>query len=127
MSAAQAVLAPDENALATLEVDLSAELRFAAGRVILTEQRLLACEPGTDSWRAWPLTAGLQLRLLEHGGVGTLELHDSAQRLALWRFTLGAHAAALRLVQRFEQQLAHLARVTSGQPGVAIYEDTTER
>ena len=125
MSAAQAVLAPDENALATLEVDLSAELRFAAGRVILTEQRLLACEPGTDTWRAWPLTAGLQLRLLEHGGVGTLELHDSAQRLALWRFTLGAHAAALRLVQRFEQQLAHLARVTSGQPGVAIYEDTT--
>ena len=71
MSAAQAVLAPDENALATLEVDLSAELRFAAGRVILTEQRLLACEPGTDTWRAWPLTAGLQLRLLEHGGVGT--------------------------------------------------------
>ena len=73
MSAAQAVLAPDENALATLEVDLSAELRFAAGRVILTEQRLLACEPGTDTWRAWPLTAGLQLRLLEHGGVGTLD------------------------------------------------------
>ena len=102
VSAAQAVLAPHENALATLEVDLSAELRFASGRVILTEQRLLACEPGSGAWRAWPLAENLQLRLLEHGGVGTLELHNSTQRLALWRFTLSAHAAALRLVQRFE-------------------------
>ena len=64
LSAAQAGLAPHENALATLEVDLSADLHFAAGRVILTEQRLLACEPGTDTWRAWPLVAGRQLRLL---------------------------------------------------------------
>ncbi len=130
MSAAQAVLAPHENALATLEVDLSAEVHFASGRVILTEQRLLACEPGTSAWREWPLIAGtqtgLQLRLLEHGGIGTLELHDSAQRLALWRFTLGAHAPALRLVQRFEQQLAHLAHVASGQPGAAIDEDTAQ-
>ena len=126
LSAAQAGLAPHENALATLEVDLSADLHFAAGRVILTEQRLLACEPGTDTWRAWPLVAGRQLRLLEHGGVGTLELHDSTQRLALWRFTLSAHAPALRLVQRFEQQLAQLARATSGQPAAATDEDSAQ-
>ncbi len=115
VSAAQAALAPDENALATLEVDLSAELRFASGRILLTEQRLLACEPGTGAWRAWPLGADLQLRLLEHGGVGTLELHNSTRRLALWRFTLSAQAPALRLVQRFEQQRAHFAHIASGQ------------
>ena len=120
LSAAQAVLAPHENALATLEVDLSADLRFATGQVILTEQRLLACEPGTSTWREWPLTDGLQLRLLEHGGVGTLELHDSAQRLALWRFTLGVHAAALRLVQRFDQQLVRLAHRASHAPQEAL-------
>ena len=120
LSAAQAVLAPHENALATLEVDLSADLRFATGQVILTEQRLLACEPGTSTWREWPLTDGLQLRLLEHGGVGTLELHSSTQRLALWRFTLGVHAAALRLVQRFDQQLVRLAHRASHAPQEAL-------
>lgn len=46
------------------------------------------------------LAPGLELRLIDHGGAGTLELHDARQRLALWRFT-GAQAQALRLVQRF--------------------------
>ncbi|MDD2713314.1 MAG: ABC transporter transmembrane domain-containing protein, partial [Simplicispira sp.] len=122
-TAPQAALAPDENALATLEVDLSASLRFAQGRVVLTDQRLLAWEPGTNVWRDWPLAAGLQLRLLEHGGVGTLELHNQMQRLALWRFTLGGHAAALRLVQRFEQQRALL---TASQPRAGLDEEKAQ-
>ena len=44
--------------------------------------------------------------LFDHGGVGTVELHDAHQRLAFWRFTLGAQAQALQLVQRFEQLTA---------------------
>ena len=122
-SAPQALLAPDENALATLEVDLSASLRFAKGRVVLTDQRLRAWEPGTTVWRDWPLAGGLQLRVLEHGGVGTLELHNSMQRLALWRFTLGGHAPALRLVQRFEQQVA---RCVSSHPHALADEDEAQ-
>ena len=100
----QAELAPHENALAALPVDLDERLHFASGAVVLTAGRFLACDAGSSHWRAWPLTGALELRLLDHGGVGTLELHDAEQRLALWRFTLGGHAQALRLVQRFEQQ-----------------------
>ena len=108
-AALQAQLAPHENVLAALAVDLSADLRFATGAVALTAGRFLACEPGSLQWRAWPLAPTLELRLQDHGGVGTLELHDSHARLALWRFTLGGHAQALRLVQRFEHQRALLA------------------
>ncbi len=100
------MLAPQENVLAALEVDLSAALRFAAGWVVVTSARLLACDPGSTVWRSWSLNEGLALRLQDHGGVGTLELHDAATRLGLWRFTLAHHAQALRLVQRFDQQSA---------------------
>ena len=100
------MLAPQENVLAALQVDLSAELRFATGWVVLTPERILACDPGAATWRAWPLSGGLALRLQDHGGVGTLELQAPEARLAFWRFTLGNHPQALRLVQRFEQAVA---------------------
>ena len=99
------MLASKENVLAALPVDLSATLRFAAGWVVVTSERLLACDPGTTIWRSWPLGEGLALKLHDHGGVGSLELHNPAERLAQWRFTLANHPQALRLVQRFEQQL----------------------
>ncbi|HAU57002.1 MAG TPA: ABC transporter [Comamonadaceae bacterium] len=105
----RAMLAPDENVRAALEVDLSADLRFGAGLLVVTAERLLACNPGAGAWQEWPLDPGLSLRLLDHGGVGTLELHDATRRLALWRFTLGLQAQALRLVQRFDQQVERLA------------------
>ncbi|MGE5318616.1 MAG: ABC transporter ATP-binding protein, partial [Hyphomicrobiaceae bacterium] len=64
-------------------------------------------------WTAWPLDADLSLQHHDHAGVGTLELHDAASRLASWRFTLAHNAAALRLAERFAAQLvAHLP----GQP-----------
>ncbi len=102
----RAMLAPQENVLAALQVDLSAELRFATGWVVVTPERILACEPGAAAWRAWPLSSGLALRMQDHGGVGTLELQAPEARLALWRFTLAHHPQALRLVQRFEQAAA---------------------
>jgi len=104
----RARLAPLENVLVALEVDLSAALRFASGQLMLTSQRLLARE-SDGAVREWPLVPGLALRLVEHGGVGTLELHDASQRLALWRFTLAHHPEALRLQQKFEQHLLHLS------------------
>ncbi len=106
----RALLAPEENVRATLEVDLSADLRFGAGLLVVTSGRLLACDPGSGAWQEWPLGPGLSLRLLDHGGVGTLELHDADRRLAFWRFTLGVQTQALRLVQRFDQQVERLAR-----------------
>lgn len=93
----RAMLASKENVLAALQVDLSTALRFATGWVVVTSERLLACEPGTTAWRSWPLGDGLALRLHDHGGVGSLELHAPQERLALWRFTLAHHAQALQI------------------------------
>ena len=101
----RAKLASDENVLAALQVDLSADLRFVSGWVVVTSRRLLACDPGASVWKDWPLAPGLALKLQDHGGVGTLELHNPQERVAFWRFTLGHHPQALRLVQRFEQQV----------------------
>ncbi len=105
---AQAALASGENVLAAFQVDLNPALQFTPGLLVLTSQRLLACD-GEAPLQSWPLAPGLQLQLLEHGGVGTLELHDAGQRLALWRFTLAREQQAVRLQQRFAQQLARLA------------------
>ena len=102
----RAMLASQENVLAVLQVDLSSALRFANGWVVVTSERLLACDAGTAAWRSWPLDEGLALRMHDHGGVGSLALHDPASRLAQWRFTLAHHAQALRLVQRFAVQSA---------------------
>ncbi|GKS94454.1 ABC transporter ATP-binding protein [Acidovorax sp. SUPP2825] len=103
----RARLAPHENVLAALQVDLSPALRFAPGLLVLTSQRLLSRTDG-GAVQEWPLVAGMALRLSDHGGVGALELHDTERRLALWRFTLGAHPQALRMLQKFDQRLAAL-------------------
>ena len=103
----RALLAPDENVQAAFEVDLTPDLRFAPGLLVLTERRLLA-RAGDAPAQEWPLAPGMALRLLDHGGVGTVELHDADQRLALWRFTLGRHPQALHLQQRLDAQVRRL-------------------
>ncbi len=106
LEALQAQLATTENVSATLSVDLSAQLRFAPGLVALTDRRILyAHRPdGTEppTWQSWDLQPDLALRHFDHGGVGTLELHNGRQRLARWRYTLGADPQALRLVRHFD-------------------------
>ncbi len=108
VSALQAKLATDENALSMVPVDLDRELRFANGIVALTERRLLACDPRSGEWQSWPLHPGLGLRHFDHAGVGTLELHDTDGRLGSWRFTLGANPQALRLVKQFDRLIKGL-------------------
>lgn len=97
------MLASDENVRAALAVDLDGALRFGEGVIVVTTRRLLALAPGQNDWQTWDIAPHLVLRMGDHAGVGTLELHDAQQRLALWRFTLGAQAQALLLIQRFEQ------------------------
>ncbi len=93
----------NENVWATAEVDLSEQLRFTKGQIILTDQRLLSCDTGGSPWREWTLNAQWTLQQADHAGVGTLALHDGQQRLAVWRFTLGCQVQVLRLVERFER------------------------
>ncbi|MDH4051264.1 MAG: ABC transporter transmembrane domain-containing protein, partial [Rubrivivax sp.] len=97
-------LASGENVLARLAVDLDEQLRFGADELLLTPRRLLARRAGR--WQDWPLSPALSLRHQDQGGVAQLSLHDGEQRLAVWRFTLGANAEALKLMQRFEQYRA---------------------
>jgi ATP-binding cassette subfamily B protein len=96
-------IADGENVLAGLTVDLDAALRFATGTIVLTDSRLLALE-ADGSCQEWPLGAGLSLSHADHAGVGSLELHDGARRLARWRYTLGADPQALNLSAAFERQ-----------------------
>ncbi len=51
----RAKLASDENVLAALQVDLSADLRFVSGWVVVTSRRLLACDPGASVSGTGPL------------------------------------------------------------------------
>lgn len=106
----QALLAPQENVQEALVVDLSHDLRFSPSSLVLTDTRLLAPDGTTSAPAAqsWPLRPDLQLRMSDHAGVGTLELHDGQQRLALWRFTLQHQAQALRLQLRFAALCAAL-------------------
>ncbi|MDO9315769.1 MAG: ABC transporter ATP-binding protein [Burkholderiaceae bacterium] len=98
-------------------VDLSEQLRFISGELVLTDRRLLArmlpADPtrGDDpAWMSWrldgPAADRLRLRHTDHAGVGALELHDDQRRLAIWRFTLTQNVHALRLVTLFELQQA---------------------
>jgi ATP-binding cassette subfamily B protein len=105
-SAAGIPLAVGENVLATLMVDLDERMHFTSGNVTLTDRRLIASHAGRPgAWEAWDLP-GPRLQLSDHAGIGLLELFGPEGRLAAWRFTMGAHAAAVRLVANAESMVA---------------------
>jgi ATP-binding cassette subfamily B protein len=105
-SASLSVAAPElianETIEAELELDLDASLRYAQGRLVVTNQRLLVFSDDAPFWQSWPLGQGLVLRHYDHAGVGHLDLCDSQSRLASWCYTLARSAAASRLLARFE-------------------------
>jgi len=103
-AALQKRLYQDENVVATLEVDLDAQLRFSRGLLVLKNSRLLAWEPSDDGWREWTLSPSLSVRISDHAGVGCLELVDDTQRLAVWRFTLQINLQAQRWHEAFERR-----------------------
>lgn len=107
-------LAPGENVLTGVEVDLDAKLHFARGLLLVTDRRLLARTPGEALWAEWPYRADLRLRHHDHAGVGHLELVDDNGLLAAWRFTLGQNLQAIRAVDHFKDQ------VESHRTGVAV-------
>ncbi|CAM8669259.1 MdlB ABC-type multidrug transport system, ATPase and permease components [Comamonadaceae bacterium] len=111
--AVQKQLRPHENVLAALEVDLDQQLHFVKGLVLLTNQRLLACEGATQSWSGWDLQAGQTLLHHDHAGVGHLNLVDASALRGSWRFTLGQNLQAIRLVDQFHSQLES---TVSGKP-----------
>jgi ATP-binding cassette subfamily B protein len=99
-----AQLSDGETLIAWLAVDLDAALEFRNGAVFLTDRAIVARQPGDDQWRRWPYDASTGMAISDHAGVGTLELHGSEGRLALWRYTLGRNPAALRLRDAYNRQ-----------------------
>jgi ATP-binding cassette subfamily B protein len=96
-----------ENALACLTVDLDTQLRFAQQILIVTDRRLIALQKspsGVIQHQSWPLGPGLSLSTTDHAGVGSLELINAQQRLAVWRFTLRHHVQAQFFQELFNQR-----------------------
>ncbi|MGZ5202535.1 MAG: ABC transporter transmembrane domain-containing protein, partial [Telluria sp.] len=105
-------LAPGENVLSSVEVDLDARLHYKQGLLVVTQHRLIARSPGTDEWRDWPYRPGLALRHHDHAGVGHLELVDERGLLAAWRFTLAHNLQAIRVLDQFRDQVeSHVSGV----------------
>ncbi|MCV0437144.1 MAG: ABC transporter ATP-binding protein/permease [Hydrogenophaga sp.] len=105
-------LGGDDSAVAALPLDLDSDLHFHPRTLLLTRQSLVL------DGQAWPLAAGMELRLSDHAGVGTLELLDAHGRLAVWRFTLGVQNQATRLVEQFQRVLARHT-LAPGEPEAA--------
>jgi ATP-binding cassette subfamily B protein len=53
-------------------------------------------------WQSWPLAADFTISCQERGGAGTLQLVQQGRRLAYWRYTPAAVAAAHRFATRFK-------------------------
>ena len=89
---------------AWLELDLDEQLRFGAGLLVVTADELwsLTGEGGDAGLCHWALDQDIALLNSDHNGVGLLELVQDGRRIAAWRYTLGAHVQASRLMEQFE-------------------------
>ena len=99
---AMAAPVPDlEAALAWVELDLDAELRFEKSLLLLTEKALV----WTDGVQleTWALSQGERLVHGDHAGVGQLKLELAERLLRVWHFTLAANPQVLRLQSSFRQ------------------------
>ena len=95
-----------ESVRAWFETDLTAELHYARGLVLLTDTRIVHLVAGAGA-QAWGLGTELLLNHSEHGGVGTVELLAHGERVGRLRFTLAEDLGAKRF-------LAEAARVQQG-------------
>ena len=78
MRPASTQLGGDDSAVASLALDLNSDLTFGNQTLLLSRQKFTLGE------QEWPLSAGMELRLSDHAGVGMLELVDAqADRIVL--------------------------------------------
>jgi ATP-binding cassette subfamily B protein len=129
-SAIEPRLEPGESPCTWFETDLDRRLHYLRDFVVLTERRVLGISeqdtPGDgtarpmdpSTFQSWPLAAVAELRAVEQGALGTLELVGESSRLARWHFTVNRAAAARRLVERFTE-LRRTAQSADAEPAVA--------
>src|SRR5690606_1242575 len=109
-------LAPGERVLGRLDTDFDPAGRFVQGELLLTDRRLLARDgEAGGAWEAIDLAPQLRLRLSDHGGVGTLELHGVDARIGRWRYLMRRQDQAAEFVERARQRLSGVER--EAEPG----------
>lgn len=89
-----------------MELDLTDQLFFTKGILIVSNQRLLSKIQNEAHWRSYVYREGLKLTTHDHAGVGHIELFDAQSRLAHWCYTLG-QTHVYHLIKCFNQQLDH--------------------
>jgi len=105
-SAVAASLLSGESVQAWLETDLSDNLQFANGLVLITQRRLIALSDSPNSQpQVWSLADVASFRLKEHFGVGTLDALGPDNILVRWRFTSRQFVSASRFSKRATAQL----------------------
>jgi len=104
--AVAATLLDGETVQAWLEIDLSENLKFANGLVLITQRRLIALRSPDDRQpQTWPLDEVASFRMKEHFGVGSLDALGKTKILARWRFTSRQFVSASRFAKRATAQL----------------------
>ncbi|RMX00985.1 ABC transporter ATP-binding protein [Allofranklinella schreckenbergeri] len=106
-------LAAGERVLSALTLDVREDLHFGLGRLVLTDQALLAwpAPAGMEQaqapkgWARYPLDGQHELRFAEQAALVTLSLHTPRARLAVWRLTQQGSVQAQRLVEHFKAQV----------------------
>ena len=95
-----------ENVLASCRFDLDSAGRFASGRILLTDGRLIADDPATGDVgrppRVWPLDDACHLATRLRVSFGRLELLRHGQAEAAWQFTSARAAAVQSLAEVWE-------------------------
>ncbi|MFO0423130.1 MAG: ABC transporter ATP-binding protein [Planctomycetia bacterium] len=101
--------------LAACRFDLSADLGFTDGWLVLTDKRLLADAPASadeaparrtaDGAWAWPLDATTQLDVRMRNAIGRIELATRGDVIARWLFTAARAKGVHALEDAFDERL----------------------
>lgn len=97
-----------ERVLAWFAPDLTEHLRFGQGLVALTDQGLIVANvtetlPERPEWHRWDFGPGVELRKVDRGGIGILELVGPDRLFGSWRSTRSNANAAVSLVSAWKR------------------------
>lgn len=93
-------LAAGETIVAWMLSDIDDQRHYTTTLLALTGHRIFSVTP--EQVREWPLSAIDRLRTRDRGGLGTIELFSTRERLAFWHYTIAQGPAALVLGDRFD-------------------------
>lgn len=93
-------------ALAWVELDLDAQLRYGRGLLVLTARELWSFVAGASAPVVHALEPGARVELSDHAGVGSLQLRNRVGRVATWRFTMARMPPMQRFVEQYEYAMS---------------------